>query len=105
MQGHSVSLRFRSTEQCTFDREETRELESRTKHIQEKTSIFGDIFSCTTQKTTVTNKVLWPSLHARKHCRACALGCSERTPMVPVANTSTGTRSYAYALCTGTGVD
>ena len=67
MQGHSVSLRFRSTEQCTFDREETRELESRTKHVREKTSIFGDIFSGTAQKTTVTNKVLWPSLHALMH--------------------------------------
>ena len=29
VQGHSVSLRFRGTEQCTFDREETRELEVR----------------------------------------------------------------------------
>ena len=80
MQGHSVSLRFRSTEQCTFDREETRELESRTKHVQEKTSIFGDIFSGTAQKTTVMHKVLrsvcalglLDPLHARRwltpHC-------------------------------------
>ena len=74
MQGHSVSLRFRSTEQCTFDREETRELESRTKHVQEKTSIFGDIFSGTAQKTTVTNKVA-PACLLRFRLRP--LGCTQ----------------------------
>jgi hypothetical protein len=29
LQGHAVSLRFRSAEQCVFDREETREIEVR----------------------------------------------------------------------------
>ena len=53
MQGHSVSLRFRSAEKCTFDGEETREIESRTRLVHERTSILGDLLGRTEQKTTV----------------------------------------------------
>lgn len=52
---HAVSLKFKAEERCTFDREETNDVESKTKTVNEL-SVGGDVAMTSTSKvvTTVT---------------------------------------------------